>query len=339
MNRAALLLGCACGPTLSTHPRLAGRRALRGDAMRAGLISALFVVACASDRALLSGAEEETSTSASSSGSSNGPVTDDSSSGAADTSSSTTTFAGSSSSVGDDAAGCPFVCASDIGASGSCDLWAQDCPLGQKCTPWANDAGFSWNDTRCVPIADDPAQPGEPCTVASIYLDGIDDCELGAMCWNVEPVSMMGTCVAFCEGSEAAPSCVDPATQCTIANEGVLILCLPLCNPLAQDCGEGEACYPIPDGFTCTPDAPGGAEYGGACEFVNVCDPGQFCDETFGVPGCMGTQGCCNAFCDLAAEDPNADCPDAAQGQTCIPWFEPGEAPPGFATLGRCALP
>ena len=309
--------------------------------MRAISISALFVVACGSDRALLSGGSDEMSTSTSSPPASTSTDVDETTGTTTDaTSSSTTTSADSSSSTGDDTRGCPFVCASDLGSAeiDGCDPWAQDCPVGQKCMPWANDGGYAWNDTRCVPIADDPAQPGEPCTVASMVLDGIDDCDLGSMCWNVEPVSMIGECVAFCEGSAADPSCADPATQCRIANDGVLILCLPLCNPLTQDCREGEACYSYADGFSCGPDAPGGIEYGGPCEFADVCDPGQFCDETFGVPGCTGTVGCCNAFCDLAAPDPNADCPDAAQGQTCIPWYEPGQAPSGFANVGRCTV-
>ena len=32
-----------------------------------------------------------------------------------------------------------------------CDLWGQDCPDGEKCMPWANDGGSSWNATKAAP--------------------------------------------------------------------------------------------------------------------------------------------------------------------------------------------
>src|SRR5262245_16573954 len=35
---------------------------------------------------------------------------------------------------------CDFLCPPDVaGLEIECDLWAQDCPKGEKCTPWAND--------------------------------------------------------------------------------------------------------------------------------------------------------------------------------------------------------
>ena len=46
-----------------------------------------------------------------------------------------------------------------------CDIWAQDCPEGEKCSAWANDGGGAWNATRCVPVDDDPDQVGEACNV------------------------------------------------------------------------------------------------------------------------------------------------------------------------------
>ena len=36
-----------------------------------------------------------------------------------------------------------------------CDIWAQNCPRGEKCMPWANDDGYGWSATRCTPIDDD----------------------------------------------------------------------------------------------------------------------------------------------------------------------------------------
>jgi hypothetical protein len=70
------------------------------------------------------------------------------------------------------------------GQTYECDLWKQDCPPGEKCMPWANDGGGSWNATRCTPLAEDPRQPGEPCTVEGSGVSGRDDCDIRAMCWG-----------------------------------------------------------------------------------------------------------------------------------------------------------
>jgi hypothetical protein len=57
---------------------------------------------------------------------------------------------GSSSTEVDPSAG--FIVDPDGGGpSIECDQWAQDCPPGEKCMPWANDGGSSWNATRCFP--------------------------------------------------------------------------------------------------------------------------------------------------------------------------------------------
>ncbi|MBL8948932.1 MAG: hypothetical protein JNK45_37515, partial [Myxococcales bacterium] len=139
----------------------------------------------------------------------------------------------------------------DWGSIDECSLWEQDCPKGEKCMPWANDGGSSWNATRCSPLEPDAGGPGEPCTVEGSGVSGIDDCELGAMCWNVDPETNMGGCVAFCIGDEANPLCANECDQCNIGGDSVLILCLPQCDPIAQDCGEGLGCYPDFQSFSC----------------------------------------------------------------------------------------
>ena len=237
--------------------------------------------------------------------------------------------------------GCVFLCQPDgAGVNIECDVWAQDCPSGEKCMPWANDGGSSWNATRCSPLDDNPAQVGDPCLVEGSGVSGIDNCDISSMCWNVDPETNEGVCTAFCSGSEANPVCEDPTTQCVIANEGTLILCLPTCDPLAQDCTNGQNCYPIDDGFACAPDAGGeqGA-YGEGCEFLNVCDAGLFCANPDAVPDCAGAAGCCSEFCDLSAADPDAACSGAAGGQVCTPWYEEGQSPPGYEDVGACAIP
>jgi hypothetical protein len=241
----------------------------------------------------------------------------------------------------DTGASAGFIMRPDGGANTECDLWAQDCPEGQKCMPWANDGGNSWNATKCSPLDPNPNQPGDPCTVEGSGVSGIDDCDVGAMCWDVDPETNMGTCVGFCTGSAADPVCPDPATGCSVSNEGVLILCLPYCDPLLQDCPEGNACYPEENGFFCSPDASGPdlGGYGDPCEYLNVCDPGLWCAVPEAVPGCQGAAGCCSEFCDISDPAGDDQCMGAAMGQQCTPYYEEGAAPPGYENVGVCTLP
>jgi len=225
------------------------------------------------------------------------------------------------------------------GVSFECDLFAQDCPEGEKCMPWANDGG-TWNATRCSPVDENPGQPGDECSVEGSGTSGVDTCDLGAMCWDVDPKTNMGLCVAMCTGDESNPICEDPGTTCSIANDGAIVLCLPVCDPILQDCPEGNACYPVAEDFVCGPDASGemGA-YGDPCEFINVCDPGLFCLDASAVPNCAGAIGCCSEACDITDPAGDMQCSGAAEGQPCQPWYEEGAAPPGYEDGGACALP
>lgn len=234
-----------------------------------------------------------------------------------------------------------FITPPDGGSvANECDIWAQDCPVGEKCMPWANDGGNAWNATRCSPVDDNPGQVGDECTVEGSGVSGIDSCDLSEMCYYVDPETNMGICVGFCQGNAANPVC-DPGYVCTINNDGVLILCRPECDPLLQDCMEGVACLPAAgsDHFTCIVDASG--EMGAAgdpCEFINSCDPGLFCGDATAVPNCAGSSGCCTEFCDLSDPMAAAQC-SLGGGQECVPWYEEGQAPPGLENVGACALP
>ena len=238
-----------------------------------------------------------------------------------------------------DTLGCNFLCPPDV-IIAECDVWDQDCPEGEKCAPWANDGGTSWNSLQCVPIQNDPGQPGDPCTVEGSGVSGHDTCDVASMCWNVDPETNEGVCAAFCQGSESNPVCDDPTTSCVIANDGVLILCLPNCDPLLQNCPDGQACYPGDTQFVCVPDASGpdlGA-YGDPCEFTNACDPGLLCVGAAAVPECTSAE-CCSEFCDLDAPDPDSECQGQGAGQQCLALFEEGQAPPGAEAYGFCAIP
>jgi hypothetical protein len=219
-----------------------------------------------------------------------------------------------------------------------CDVWSQDCAEGEKCNPWANDGGSAWNATKCVPVDPDPNQPGEPCTVEGSGVSGIDDCDLGSMCFWVDVETNMGTCVAMCTGSAAAPECPDACDECMIANDGVLTLCLDSCDPLTQDCGEGRGCYPNLSGdqFVCFPQIAMPVAVAEPCTFLTDCAPGSVCLTPEYVSGCPPETGCCAALCDFFAADP---CAGALSGPECMPWWS--DEPPGnecisWANVGVC---
>lgn len=115
----------------------------------------------------------------------------------------------------------------------------------------------------------------------------------------------------------------------------------PSCHPLEPDCSEPEACYPIDGLWQCAPDASGelGA-YGDPCDADDACDPGLACLPTNALPPglpCEDAAGCCTVLCDFSDPDASLGCPSAAEGQLCLPWYPPGEAPPGYDDVGVCS--
>ncbi len=231
---------------------------------------------------------------------------------------------------------CDFLsCDSDPGDMEECDMLAQDCPEGEKCMPWADGGGSSWNATKCSPIDPDPKQPGEACVVEGSPVSGVDNCAKASMCWDVDPENE-GVCIAFCEGTSVEDATCDPGFSCTLNADLSLILCLPDCDPLAQDCPGDELCIPADEkwNWTCVLDASGEAGvYGDPCEAPNACDRGLYCLAPEYVEGCEGV-GCCSPFCDTSKAN---TCP--GDTQECIPWYEEGMAPPGRENIGICGTP
>lgn len=209
-----------------------------------------------------------------------------------------------------------------------CSTFEQDCPDGFKCMPYDDTGGGTWNTTGCFPIADDPVGLGETCEGIGGGATGEDTCAAGLMCWGAPG----GECLALCEGNPAMPQCGE-ATSCSISNGGAVAVCLPSCDPLLEDCGEGQACYAVgPAEFGCAPE--GGAAQGESCTFINDCGSGLLCAGGEVVAGCE-SQGCCTAYCDLS--DPTDDCSGTGEGMACVAMFAKGMAPEGLESVGICA--
>ncbi len=183
---------------------------------------------------------------------------------------------------------------------------------------WANDGGGVWNATRCTPLAAAPALLGESCMAEGSGVSGIDDCDIGLMCWDVDAQNN-GVCAALCTGSELNPGCPG-VLQCSEITEA-LPLCVQGCDPLAQACGDGQACAPEHGSFFCAPAGP--ALPGEACAAF-VCAAGSVCIDGASALACSDI-ACCASDCDPTA-------PICPTGAICVALEE---AP----SVGVCATP
>lgn len=247
--------------------------------------------------------------------------------------STTSTTTGSSSTTGNacDDPGSGFVQTPDVPGP-VCDTFKQDCAPGQKCTPYS-EGSFYWDAVKCVPVTGDRAA-GESCTVEGDQYSGIDDCAAGTLCWNVDDANH-GTCLALCTGCIDAPTCADPVhSVCVTADSGTVNPCFSTCEPLIQDCPDGNLCIPSNDSYLCVFDASGdnGALFA-PCEFVNACDEGLACVGPGSASECdQGATGCCLPMCSLA--DGGRSCPGV--GQVCLPIYDP--PPESYEDVGYCSL-
>lgn len=238
-----------------------------------------------------------------------------------------------SGSTGSDT--CTFICEETAGESPGfgCDTFTQDCPTGEKCTTAWIDSEFR---NLCVQVQAQAKAVGESCIQLGDIGPGVDECMLGSLCWDPDPVTGIGMCVELCGGTADAAVCDTPNTFCAYGKS--LQLCLQNCEPRdLETCPIGCTCIPgVADNFMCGLNASGelGA-YADPCEFINMCDPGNVCiDSALSGPDCEpGSTGCCMPVCDTAA--PVCPHPDLE----CMPWYEAGTAPAGSETLGVCAVP
>ncbi|MGZ3459329.1 MAG: hypothetical protein ACXU86_12600 [Archangium sp.] len=189
---------------------------------------------------------------------------------------------------------------------GECDLVAQDCPSGNKCTYVRQGSATI---RRCVP--DGTVAEGAACqSTATPEGDFYDTCKAGLYCTD-ESAPDGGTsftCQKFCYGSE----------QCTAPRDCIEVLRFagsnelprvcgeagPGCDLLAQGCASSLGCYPSPkSGPVCV--TAGAVTDGSACTYSNDCRPGSACvKESTGLvcrPLCRapsGEPGCASGHCE-----------------------------------------
>lgn len=212
-----------------------------------------------------------------------------------------------------------------------CNQWTQNCPEGQKCALYSQGGGSGdFDAARCVPVVDPPRQLGELCIAEGEFGDGLDDCDAGLICSGIGPTKN-GSCIPLCQGLEDDPLCPED-WLCAGGIGNFFDMCLPSCDPLAQDCLEGTGCYGSEYGFVCAPDRSGDeGQLHESCAYANACEPGLFCGPPSVSPECPGQAlGCCTSICELGG----TACP---AGSECLAWQEPSH--PDYPAVGICAVP
>lgn len=103
------------------------------------------------------------------------------------------------------------------------------------------------------------------------------------------------------------------------------------CDPLQQDCPEGQACTLLDRKFECVTITLDGAE-GDPCQVATECGLGLTCIAGVYVPGCEGFS-CCTSFCQVSDETP--ECPS---GAACEPALSDDDVPAALQDYGVCKL-
>lgn len=257
----------------------------------------------------------------------------------------TTGTASGASSSSDSSSGEPVPTGSDTGVvptseggttglmdGDACDPWMSACPEGSKCAAYASDGSDTWDANKCVPAED--GKPGMGCLAKMSGTSGQDTCEEGAMCWDVDPDALTGTCFALCSGTPEAPNCPIGST-CFSTNKGVVNLCVAQCDPLVEEQCDGVCVLdPLSAQFICLLDASDGTAVNDPCEYINSCPPNSLCEDPARSEACDPMAGgCCLAYCDLKAVKP------CGLDMTCEPILGDAPPPPGHANVGVCVLP
>lgn len=208
-----------------------------------------------------------------------------------------------------------------------------DCDEGFKCS-WVGDpSGAGEGAPGCVPLLGERGE-GEACTLSG----DSDDCANHRVCWGADADGQGGVCVEFCS---TQLGCDDPLAICSVSNGSQLYLCLPKCDPLIQDCAEGQGCYPDDNKrWACDRDRSGDAGvHGDPCACINCCDPGLVCMPGMRVDaeGCgpEGSPGCCGQVCDLDDQGPPEEvCP--TPDERCRAYYDASAVLKGYEKVGLC---
>lgn len=229
--------------------------------------------------------------------------------------------------------GAVFLMPPDGGVAGQCDPTIQDCPPEQKCSAVSDQPGDPWGINTCVPATGD-SQVGDPCEIENGKYTGLDNCDVGLICLLTDDEGKGGACVEFCDVNS---SCPKTGAKCVVYNDGSLPICLTDCDPLVQDCPEGQACYNSGgENFVCFKESamPGEGGPGASCTYINQCQQGSFCGAAASVANCGAESGCCTPYCPVS--EGAAPC---QEGEECVAFFAEGSAPPGLEDVGVCAIP
>jgi len=224
-------------------------------------------------------------------------------------------------------AGGTFLFLPEVAPVEECNPGAQDCPDGERCSPYVREAGECCVDsTHCVPILGDKGI-GEPCGRG---VDN-DDCASGLFCMtNTSGGLGPGRCVELCDpgvpGTCAQGSCI-------ALNDGFLPLCATPCDPLAPACGEGQGCYLLvaEAAFVCLNSATDAGADNSPCSTLQGCAPGLVCYDGGAQASCSSDQ-CCTPVCDLDGD--GAECKNILEG--CLTPFVTGQTP-ADGDVGVCA--
>ena len=222
-----------------------------------------------------------------------------------------------------------FVQPMDLGRSEFCDVYAQDCPAGEKCIVCAKDNKATWG---CSPIVSQGAAAGEPCTVSECE----DNCDRASMCFFAD-ADGHGICVNFCTGLPDSPECPKMGSVCLPMGDGIYADCSLPCDPLAPACGGDTACIWYQNTFTCRPAGNVGLDQ--PCQpSAYECADELLCVDSSQGKDCPGT-GCCTTPCDASDPQGASVCPHADEGQVCQPFMPNGEPIPGAEHIGACVWP
>jgi hypothetical protein len=182
-----------------------------------------------------------------------------------------------------------------------------------------------------VPILGDQA-PGEPCT-SSGHQEGLDDCDETSSCWNLNEIDgeLVGLCHPMCAGNpDDDLQCLE-GSYCEMWGQSGITLCVWHCDPFAQNCAHGTACYFDHPLFSCF--FPGDAPANAPCGDIPQCAEGLVCLNEFALPDCEA-DACCSPICDTDLGDEQCA---AVPGTSCVAIWP--ESVPGYERAGFCVLP